>query len=122
MAKNPHPIEDLSWIENLTFDELTALAVASTAARDAKKAQAQAELLAEFRERAIALGFDPSFATQKKATRLTGKGVSTLPPKYRNPATGETFSGKGRGNPEWLDKGNQDHINPDWQAATGKLK
>ena len=64
------------------------------------------ELMEEFRARAEALGLslsDLAAAGSPKAGRPSGKGPPAQSPavKYRNPETGETWSGRGRA-PKWL--------------------
>ncbi|WP_322105383.1 H-NS histone family protein [Paraburkholderia sp. J41] len=74
------------------------------AAREKEVAQAIAEIkekIAEFEITAEELGFSgrAAPAARKKA----------LPPRYRNPKTGETWSGRGRA-PGWLDGKNRERF------------
>lgn len=114
MAKPVVPnMEDPSWISSLDLDQIIKLSEAATRAKQQKQQQA----LQDFKERveteAQKLDVDLSTFFSRKA-----KGVSTKPPKYRNPDTGQTFTGKGRGEPEWLKgKNREDFLNPDWVAV-----
>ena len=66
--------------------------------REKAVAQAVAEILAKIEEYDITaeeLGF--------RSTDEVAKPKRALPPKYRNPKTGDTWSGRGRA-PAWLGK------------------
>lgn len=86
-----------------TYKQLTAqlekLQAEVAAAREKEVADAIAEIktkIAEYGLTAEELGF--------RATRGRGAAAAKkapLPPKYRNPKTGETWSGRGR-TPAWL--------------------
>jgi DNA-binding protein H-NS len=70
------------------------------AAREKEIAQAIADIkqkVAEYDLTAEELGF----TTERKPARKTAKAVSASVAKYRNPKTGETWSGRGR-SPAWL--------------------
>jgi DNA-binding protein H-NS len=72
-------------------------------ARDREIKQAIAEIrekIAEYAITAEELGFSSKSAKAKK---------KPLPPKYRNPKTGETWSGRGRA-PAWLNGKNRDRF------------
>lgn len=96
------PIADL---DRLSVPELTALITAAEAKRSERMEGAKAELLAEFRDKAAALGVsldslvprgEPAYASRTR----NGIGAK-VPAKYRNPETGDTWSGRGR-EPRWL--------------------
>ena len=94
-------------LDRFTVPELTALIQAAEAMRTAKMEDAKAALVSEFREKAAALGVPlesllPGTAApqpaRKTARRQTSDKASV---KYRNPETGDTWSGRGR-EPRWL--------------------
>jgi DNA-binding protein H-NS len=96
-------------LDSLTASELTALIAAAEGKRREKLAAAKSELLAEFEERAAALGISvdellPGAAAepsprQRKQRKDAGNPVAA---KYRGPH-GEEWSGRGR-RPAWLSK------------------
>ena len=81
-----------------TYKELKAQAEAlmkqAEAARQAEIAAVVAEILARMKEYGITL--DDLKGSAKKS-----KSRGAVPAKYRNPATGESWSGRGR-SPRWL--------------------
>ncbi|APR38019.1 MULTISPECIES: H-NS histone family protein [unclassified Paraburkholderia] len=90
-----------------TYKQLTAqlekLHKEMSLARDKEVAQAIADIkekIAEYGITAEELGF----SSKRQATRK-----AALPPKYRNPKTGETWSGRGRA-PGWLAGKNRDRF------------
>jgi DNA-binding protein H-NS len=92
-------------LDHLTVPELTALIEAAQAKRQEKMEGAKAALLAEFRDKAAELGISlkalmsSSQSTPGRKPRR-GKGEKVAP-KYRNPETGETWTGRGR-EPGWI--------------------
>lgn len=129
MAKPPN-LTDLSWLDELSFEETARLFHAVEASRDAKRAEAAAEFRRKAEQEAEKLGisladfFRPAGPTNSAPQPKSGKGVSTLPPKYVDKATGRFWSGKGR-MASWLKdlqnagKDPADYINPSWIAAKG---
>ena len=95
----------ISRLEGLTIGELGKVIAAAEQQREAKRESGKKELMEEFRARAEALGLSLGelAAGSSKADRPSGKGRPTQPPavKYRNPETGETWSGRD-GAPKWL--------------------
>ncbi len=95
----------ISLLEGLTIGDLERVIAAAEQQRESKRESGKKELVEEFRARAEALGLSLSdLATgSAKAGRPSGRGPSAQPPavKYRNPETGETWSGRGRA-PKWL--------------------
>jgi DNA-binding protein H-NS len=90
-----------------TYKQLTAqldkLHKEMTLARDKEVAQAIVDIkekIAEYGITAEELGFSSKQAVSRK---------QALPPKYRNPKTGETWSGRGRA-PGWLAGKNRDRF------------
>lgn len=85
--------------------ELSALIEAAQAKRQEKMEGAKAALLAEFKDKAAELGLSlkallssPQPAPERKPRRGKGDKVA---PKYRNPETGDTWTGRGR-EPAWI--------------------
>jgi DNA-binding protein H-NS len=102
------PLFDL---DRLTVPELTALVEAAQAKRQEKMEGAKAALLAEFKDKAAELGLSlkalmstPQPAPERKPRRSKGEKVA---PKYRNPDTGDTWTGRGR-EPGWIKGKNRD--------------
>lgn len=92
-------------LDRLTVPELAALIEAAQAKREEKLAGAKEALLAEFKDKAAELGLSlsalmssPQPAAERKPRRSKGEKVA---PKYRNPETGETWTGRGR-EPSWI--------------------
>ena len=90
-----------------TYRQLTAqlekLHKEMAVARDKEVAQAIADIkekIAEYGITAEELGFSSQRTPARKRA---------LPPKYRNPKTGETWSGRGRA-PAWLTGKNRDRF------------
>jgi DNA-binding protein H-NS len=93
-------------VENLTLPELEALMRAATAKRDELMAGARASFVDEVKARAASLGMSladlaglggGALARSLGAARPKRDARRKSPaPKYRNPATGETWSGRGR--------------------------
>jgi DNA-binding protein H-NS len=94
-------------IESLTLPELDALIKAATAKRDKLMTGARASFVDEVRARAASLGMSladlaglsgravPQSSGAARAPRRDARRKSPAP-KYRNPATGETWAGRGR--------------------------
>ncbi|MFC7695045.1 H-NS family nucleoid-associated regulatory protein [Paeniroseomonas aquatica] len=85
--------------------ELAALIEAAQAKRQEKLEGAKADLLSEFRDKAAELGLSISAlvaaqkpAKERKTRRSKGEKVA---PKYQDPATGGTWTGRGR-EPAWI--------------------
>lgn len=98
-------------LDRLTVPELVALIEAAQAKRREKMEGAKTALLAEFREKAAELGLSlkalmssPQIAPERKPRLSKGDKVA---PKYRNPETGDTWTGRGR-EPAWIKGKNRD--------------
>ena len=106
----------------LTYDELVELDKRTRRLLEGRRQEAEDQLRIEFQEKAAKLGVDPATFFSAKPKKRTGKGVSTMPPKYIGPY-GEEYSGKGR-MAGWLQKlvdsgkNPEDFINPEYIAAT----
>ncbi len=61
------------------------------------------QLIAEYDISAEELGLHGERKASRKASHEAARKPAALPPKYRNPKTGQTWSGRGRA-PEWLGK------------------
>ena len=92
-------------LDRLTVPELAALIEAAQAKREEKMEDAKSALLIEFRDKAAELGLSlkalissPQPATETKPRRGKGEKVAA---KYRNPETGDTWTGRGR-EPGWI--------------------
>lgn len=90
----------IAALDELTYDQLNAVAAATQEKLSAKKAQARDELRAEFLEKARAHGFDIAEIMERPRQSKGAKG-GTVEAKYRNPSTGETYSGRGM-MPRWM--------------------
>lgn len=106
MAREKASADDvIPLLEGLAIGDLDKVIAAAERRREAKRESGKKELLEEFRTRAEALGLslDELAAGSSKAARPSGKDPSVQSPvvKYRNPETGETWSGRGRA-PKWL--------------------
>jgi DNA-binding protein H-NS len=85
-------------VDNLTAKELDELIRIATDRKNAEIAGARASFLDEVKSRAASLGMslaDLVGLGNAKATKGTTTGARSAA-KYRNPATGETWSGRGR--------------------------
>jgi DNA-binding protein H-NS len=96
-------------LPSLSDDELASLAVEVPREIERRQAQREAELIAFFREQATTLRIPAhrlrAMLLGKAAkTHTTAKpdGRSVVAPKYRNPATGETWTGRGDA-PPWIE-------------------
>jgi DNA-binding protein H-NS len=106
MAREKASAEDvIRLLEGLAIGDLDKVIAAAERQREAKRESGKKELVEEFRARAEALGLslEELAAGSPKTGRPSGKGPPTPSPaaKYRNPETGETWSGRGRA-PKWL--------------------
>jgi DNA-binding protein H-NS len=112
MARDKASADDVvPLLEGLAIGDLEKVIAAAERQREAKRESGKRELVEEFRTRAEALGLslgDLAAAGSPKASRLSGKGPPAQSPavKYRNPETGETWSGRGRA-PKWLTRAEQ---------------
>ena len=98
-------------LEGLTVAELDKVIAAAQQQREARRESGKRELVEEFRAKAEAMGLSlqellgGSVQTGRPAgkTRQPRKGAQSASPpvKYRNPETGETWSGRGR-MPKWM--------------------
>lgn len=68
-----------------------------SAEQQAQKATVIAELVARMRE----AGISPQELTAKKVTKTAGAHGGKVPVKFRNAATGDSWSGRGK-KPNWL--------------------
>jgi DNA-binding protein H-NS len=70
-----------------------------------------ADAIAQIRERIAEYDITPEELgfSSKPAKRAGARRKDPLPPKYRNPKTGETWSGRGRA-PGWLTGKNRDRF------------
>src|SRR4051794_26861983 len=101
-------------LDRLTVPELTALIEAAQAKRQEKMEDAKAALLAEFRGKAAELGMSlqalmsssQPATPERKPRRNKGEKVA---PKYRNPESGETWTGRGR-EPGWIKGKNREEF------------
>jgi DNA-binding protein H-NS len=106
MAREKTSADDvIPLLESLPIGDLDKVIAAAQQRREAKRESGKKELMEEFRARAEALGLslDELAANSSKAGRPSGKSPSAQSPavKYRNPESGETWSGRGRA-PKWL--------------------
>jgi DNA-binding protein H-NS len=112
MAREKASADDvIPLLEGLAIGDLEKVIAAAERQREAKRESGKKELMEEFRTRAEALGLslgDLAAAGPPKAGRPSGKGSTAQSPavKYRNPETGETWSGRGRA-PKWLTRAEQ---------------
>ena len=87
-------------VNNLSAQELDELLKAATKRKNDEIASARASFLDEVKARAATLGMSLAdlvgMGTAKKAGKPAGDGPAPTAAKYRNPSTGETWSGRGR--------------------------
>src|SRR5947207_9530551 len=84
---------------SMSFEELTAHKKELDAAYQATKTEAEGAFLDRFRKEAAELGFDSGAIGSRKAAKARGKaadGQTEPPVLYRDPTTGEGWSGRGR--------------------------
>jgi len=70
---------------------------------DKEREKAIADAIAEIRAKIDEFDITPEELGFRPLGAPSAKPKRTLPPKYRNPKTGETWSGRGRA-PAWLGK------------------
>ncbi|MGU3780647.1 H-NS histone family protein [Burkholderia metallica] len=88
-----------------TYRQLTAQLERLQQKIDKEREKAIADAIADIRAKIDEYDITPE-ELGFRSTRTAGAGAKpkrTLPPKYRNPKTGETWSGRGR-SPTWLGK------------------
>ena len=102
-------------LDRLTVAELTTVIEMAEALRQEKQEEAKAALLAKWQAEAaennlslevILAGQQPTQVQGRKVRRSTGEKVAA---KFRNPETGETWSGRGR-EPNWLKGKNREEF------------
>jgi DNA-binding protein H-NS len=102
-------------LDRLTVAELTTVIEMAEALRQEKQEEAKAALLAKWQAEAaennlslevILAGQQPTQGQGRKVRRRTGEKVAA---KFRNPETGETWSGRGR-EPNWLKGKNREEF------------
>jgi DNA-binding protein H-NS len=82
-------------VDNLTTTELDELIKAATARKNEEIAGARASFLDEVKAKAASLGMSLADLVGLGSAKGTMAGAGPVA-KYRNPATGETWSGRGR--------------------------
>jgi DNA-binding protein H-NS len=93
-------LKDLSWLEELTFEQLAKLAEAIQKHLNAKRQELREKLRQELIEKALQLGIDP--AELVPAHKARGGARIEVKPKYRDTRDPtQTWSGRGRP-PRWL--------------------
>jgi len=87
-------------VDKLDFKQLGELRALVDIRITELEAKAEADFMAEVRKLAgeRGLNFDNLIKPSRKAKRKAGR---TVPPKYRNPDTGDTWTGRGK-SPKWL--------------------
>ena len=98
-AAAPPILKDLSWLEELTLEQLAKLAEAIQSQLDAKRHEVREQLRQELIDKARQLGIDPSDVLPARKARVSRSEVT---PKYRDTRDPtQTWSGRGR-QPRWL--------------------
>jgi DNA-binding protein H-NS len=98
-AAAPPILKDLSWLEELTLEQLAKLAEAIQSQLDAKRHEVREQLRQELIDKARQLGIDPSDLLPARKSRVSRSEVK---PKYRDTRDPtQTWSGRGR-QPRWL--------------------
>ncbi len=95
-------LELMASLKGLSIQELDGIIAAAERERQAKRDAARKTLLEEMRTKAEALGL--SLNALLESAELDGTSRSSrapVRPKYRDPETGETWSGRGSA-PAWL--------------------
>jgi DNA-binding protein H-NS len=115
-------------LQDLTVADLEKVIAAAEEQREARRESGKRELVEEFRAKAEALGLslDELLGRSAATGRPEGKArqprggaqAATARVKYRNPETGETWSGRGR-MPKWMALAEQQGRSRDEFAATG---
>ena len=99
-AASPPILKDLSWLEELTFEQLAKLVDAIQTHLDTKRRELREQLRQELIEKAGQLGIDPAELLPTPKSR--GGKRSEVKPKYRDTRDPtQTWSGRGRV-PKWL--------------------
>jgi DNA-binding protein H-NS len=113
MARDSHTSASdmLPLLDGLTVADLDQVIAEAERQREARRESGKRELVEEFRAKAQAMGLaleellgSPAQAGRPAPkTRKPQKGAAAASPpvKYRNPDTGETWSGRGR-MPKWM--------------------
>jgi DNA-binding protein H-NS len=113
MARDSHgsASDIIPLLEGLTVADLDKVIAAAQQSREARRESGKKALVEEFRAKAEALGLSLEDLVRGSAsanrppgkTRQPRKGAPAAPSpvKYRNPDTGETWSGRGR-TPKWM--------------------
>ena len=97
-------LANLTWLEELSFEQLNKLISAAQAQLASKRDEAKDQLRRELLEKARLLGVHPS---ELLPARPRGNSVGKVKPKYRDPSDPtQTWSGRGRP-PRWM----QERIN-----------
>jgi DNA-binding protein H-NS len=98
-ASSPPSLRDLSWLEELTLEQLSKLADAVQNQLNAKRHELREHLRQELIEKARQLGIDPRELLPAHKSRVSRSEVK---PKFRDPRDPtQTWSGRGR-MPKWL--------------------
>ena len=118
----------IQLLENLTVADLGKVIAAAEQKREARRENGKRELIEEFRAKAAEMGLsmDELVGSSPRTGRPAGKarsarkGTSAAPPgaKYRNPETGDTWSGRGR-MPGWLKQAEEQGRSRDDFAVAG---
>ena len=113
MARGPQTSASdvIALLEGLTAADLDKVIAAAERQREASRESGKKELVEEFRAKAEAMGLSlaelvgGSAQTGRPAPKARkpqkGAAAAAPPVKYRNPDTGETWSGRGR-MPKWM--------------------
>jgi DNA-binding protein H-NS len=83
-------------VYNLSTQELDELIKVATGRKNEELATAKASFLDEVKARAASLGVSLADLVGLGSGKKDGKSAGQTPAKYRNPKTGETWSGRGR--------------------------
>jgi DNA-binding protein H-NS len=103
-VKKKTPTKTDAMVADLTVAQLDALIKAATARRDTLLAGARTSFIDEVKSKAASLGMSladligqgPKKAAPKTAAAKTAPTRQPPEAKYRNPTSGETWSGRGR--------------------------
>jgi DNA-binding protein H-NS len=104
VARSPSPpsLSNLSWLDDLSLEQLTTLITAAQGKLQAKRDEALEQLRRELLEKAQLLGVGPSDLLGNRRGRKSVNPRSTVKPKYRDTRDPtQTWSGRGRA-PRWL--------------------
>jgi DNA-binding protein H-NS len=98
-TSSPPSVRDLSWLAELTFEQLSKVAEAVQNQLNAKRHELREQLRQELIEKARQLGVDPRELLPAQKSRVN---PSEVKPKYRDTRDPtQTWSGRGRV-PKWL--------------------